>query len=137
MGGDDDDDDKPKSAAMAAQQCVRCGSKEHSTRDHDEGKIGGGAASAAKPKPKPKPKAAVVGKQGIVHPFCWQSVSRNCGIPETIVARPDRRAPYVDPHGYEWSCRANCTCLKCQKKKRDRAMYAEERRKKSLGIPLS
>ena len=134
--------EKPIQVGGMAQVCVRCGSKDHSTRDHDEGNYPGGKAAgkaASKPKPKPKPVQAS-GKQGLIHTKCWTDLRcdfsnrRDSGptcIPE-ILDKPDKRVPYSDPAAYAWSCREGCTCLNCAKKKRERNMYVEERKKKSL-----
>ncbi len=38
--------------ADTTQICIRCGSRAHSTRDHDEGKVGGAPAATKKPAAK-------------------------------------------------------------------------------------
>jgi hypothetical protein len=111
--------------------CIRCGSKEHSTRDHDEGKVAGLAA----PK-KPPPKKAAPPPQNasgtIQHAVCWKSIGRRPGIPD-IVDKPlyDRwSTPAVDD---PWFCNrhANCPCMKCEKKKAKLALEALRRQGKA------
>ena len=130
-----------------AQICVRCGSRDHSTRDHDEGKVhGGGTKSSSKPSAlKPPPKAVskkASGKESsvVTHKACWSSVQRNCGIPD-FFAKPDKTVFYHDPQNalpgwYVSTCRQNCGCEKCQKKKRERDMLKGELKKKALGVSI-
>lgn len=106
---------KAESHRMAAV-CIRCGSKEHSTRDHDEGKVAGLPPAPKKSKPKKEPVSDASGK--IKHKTCWASVGRRPGIPD-IVEKPliDRwtTPPMDDP----WFCKrsVDCDCVKCDKKR--------------------
>lgn len=107
--------------------CIRCGSKEHSTRDHDEGKVAGLPPVPKKPPPKKvAPPPELGGK--IQHAVCWKSVGRRPGIPD-VVEKPlnDRwNAPDVDD---PWFCNrhVNCPCMKCEKKKMKLALDALRR----------
>jgi hypothetical protein len=110
--------------SIAAAVCIRCGSKDHSTRDHDEGKIPGGKAAAAPKKPPPKT-APAVGADGKVKPLqhrvCWKKVSRNAGIPALFDPLRDKpiRERYVERkhESFQVQEHVNCPCLACEKKK--------------------
>ncbi|CUF11090.1 Hypothetical protein, putative [Bodo saltans] len=109
--------------------CIRCGSKEHSTRDHDEGKVAGLPAAPKKPPPKKAPISAEQLRTGkIQHAVCWKSGGRRPGIPD-IIEKPlnDRWAtPGVDD---PWFCNRHvtCPCLKCEKKRAKLALDALRR----------
>mmetsp|Transcript_71873 Transcript_71873/g.83534 ORF Transcript_71873/g.83534 Transcript_71873/m.83534 type:complete len:119 (-) Transcript_71873:78-434(-) len=117
--------------ASVASVCIRCGSKEHSTRDHDEGKVAGLAPvkKAAPKKPPPPPKNPT----GIIqHKTCWASVGRRPGIPD-ILDKPlgDRwLSPAMDD---PWFCQrhVDCPCLKCENKRKKLALEALRRQGKA------
>lgn len=124
MGGD----------IVQAMQCIRCGSKDHTTRDHDEGKAG---KSMEKPKPKaaPRPTAAapaldsktgrpVIAK--VQHPKCWSNPTRRDSIPD-CVDRPLRERFYHDPEAESWFHRTECECKECEKKRAKRQLDWDRR----------
>jgi hypothetical protein len=106
--------------------CIRCGSKDHSTRDHDEGKhLAGGApgpppaakprklASAAPKEKKAAPKYSIVPAK---HDVCWNAGGKLPGIPD-IIDRPCRTLEYRDPCPDSWNHRDECQCTKCEKRR--------------------
>lgn len=128
---------------MSALLCIRCGSKEHSTRDHDEGKTGAPPiksgtsesfgntaaspkrstqkrATSASPTSKTKNSALYSSPARVQPPNCWKSVGRNPGIPDII-------APKIIERRDDGECIAflsdmpnglklKCPCKVCQKK---------------------
>ena len=121
--------------ASVAVLCIRCGSRAHTTRDHDEGKIGPGAGAAAK---KPGAKKAVgVGTDhsaGVTalyvhHDKCWARPQRSPGIPEVIEPQ-FRMQPFEDPCIASWSDRDVCLCKLCEKKRKKAAFVLSQKKKK-------
>jgi hypothetical protein len=116
---------------IAAAVCIRCGSKEHSTRDHDEGRIPGGKAAAAPKKPPPK-SAPPVGGDGqkkpakLQHRDCWKKVPRNAGIPALFDPLRDKpiREKFVDKKHdiFVHQEHLNCPCATCEKKRAKAAL---------------
>ncbi len=110
--------------SVAAAVCIRCGSKEHSTRDHDEGKIPGGKPIAAPKKPPPKsaPVRDADGKiKALQHRVCWKKNARSCGIPalyDPLRDKPIREKFQEQKHeSFKAQEHINCPCLLCEKKK--------------------
>ena len=117
--------------------CIRCGSKTHTTRDHDEGKIGGaaGAAGAKKKKDSSSAQAGAATSSGVKslyvhHDTCWARPSRNPGIPD-VVEPPFRMQPFSDPCIAGWGSRDQCLCRECEKK-RKKAAFVESQRQKRI-----
>jgi hypothetical protein len=122
-----------------ASFCIRCGSKEHTTRDHDEQKISG--AAKLSDKPKKLGGAAKSGAKGaaaalsptalkpakVQHPKCWDACRRPEGIPDIIDRdrKPLRDRIYHDPAQENWAHRAECECVACTKKATKRRIEAE------------
>ena len=112
---------------MSANICIRCGSRDHTTRDHDEGKAG--VKAAAKPTPK-KTRPATAGSPNaadkkpkttiVAHDKCFKTSLKSPGIPD-IVDPPFRERNYKDQEQTLWFCRENCTCKACEKKRSKRA----------------
>lgn len=124
--------------------CIRCGSKEHSTRDHDEGKTGaapiksatgekfGSAASPKRPATAHRAKsagpsspqgrnAALYSSPSRVQPAaCWKSVGRNPGIPDIIAPKIIERSATGDCISFlgnlPGGIKIKCPCKVCQRK---------------------
>ena len=119
--------------ATLAAVCIRCGSKDHTTREHDERKVA--TKDVAKPKPK-TPKAAPAADEGkkvgrftitkVQHKTCWTAVGRNPGIPD-VIDKPVRERFFHDPAAQCWDKRGICECAQCEKK-RNRARLERSRR---------
>ncbi len=139
---------------MADMICIRCGSRAHSTRDHDEGKVAGAAGAAADPKKKKKTSqspapgakagaaggaAAAAGAKGgpsetlkklyVHHDKCWARPARNPGIPD-VIEPPFRMQPFEDPCIASWSDRDECLCKECEKKRKKSAFQESQRQKR-------
>ena len=118
------------SGAPLAHQCIRCGSREHSTREHDEQKAG---KPAEKPKPKRAATAVPDAKRALLyrdtkiqHPKCFKTSLKPVGIPDIIDAKiPDRFFKEANPES--WFHRALCECADCQKKVKKRNIDNERR----------
>jgi hypothetical protein len=112
-----------------AAVCIRCGSREHSTRDHDEGNIPGGKAAPKKPPPKKaveKPKDAPAAK--LQHPVCWKNPTKKWKIPDIMdKPLPGRWTPPQDNIEVECYRHPFCPCLKCQKAKQKKELEALRR----------
>eukprot|EP00744_Colponema_vietnamica_P020363 GILI01028924.1.p1 GENE.GILI01028924.1~~GILI01028924.1.p1 ORF type:complete len:143 (-),score=5.35 GILI01028924.1:109-537(-) len=124
----------------AMQLCIRCGSKEHSTRDHDEGKTGaapiksgtGAGSPAASPKAaqkratsasptsKGKNSALYVSPSRVQPPNCWKSVGRNPGIKDIIapkiIERRDDGECIAFLSDVPGGLKIGCPCKVCQRK---------------------
>ena len=106
------------SGAPMAAVCIRCGSKEHTTREHDEknaGKPGGDKPkrlASAKPAAE---KSSAMKVTKVTHPKCWDNCLRPDGIPD-IIDKPLRERFYRDPPQESWFHRAACECADCEKK---------------------
>ena len=102
-----------------AAVCIRCGSKEHTTREHDEQKAGGKAAVSDKPKrlasTKPAAEKTPSKSSRVQHPKCWDNCLRPNGIPD-IIDKPLRERFYHDPPQESWFHRSACSCVECEKK---------------------
>ena len=117
--------------AGVASVCIRCGSKEHSTRDHDEGKIAGLAPVKKPPPKKAAPPPNPTGK--VKHKVCWSAPLRRPGIPD-IIEKPLRdrwEAPNVSDPFLTCKMHVNCPCLKCELKKKKLALEALRRQGKA------
>ena len=124
-------------ASPMAAVCIRCGSKDHTTREHDERK--GGTGAKEKPKPKLQRPASAVEGDGkrnkyaitkVVHPKCFQAGGRNIGIPD-VIDKPVRERFYQDPCAENWGKRGICECQACEKK-RNRRRIEQSRRQPHL-----
>lgn len=129
---------------MADVICIRCGSRAHTTRDHDEGKTGGVAAAAAgggtsaAAGKKKKADSATVAKAGVSasvknlfvhHDKCWSRTSPSPGIPD-VIEPPFRMQPYDDPCIASWGSRDECLCKECEKKRKKTAFQESQRKKR-------
>jgi hypothetical protein len=118
------------SGAPLAAVCIRCGSKEHSTREHDEQKAGKKPAAEKKKPAAAKPAAAaataLTKPSKIQHSMCWNATMKVEGIPD-IIDKPLRDRFYQDPPNESWSHRAACTCTICEKKALRRRVETERR----------
>eukprot|EP01084_Bolivina_argentea_P205899 351647_1 len=110
---------------MSVPICIRCGARDHTTRDHDEGKTGaGGPAKAAAPKAPSKkgtskaPVAAPVKRlyTPVSHERCFKTSLKSPGIPE-LIDPPLRELGYKDLTMTNWGCRDGCFCQKCEKRR--------------------
>ena len=117
------------------QICIRCGSRAHSTRDHDEGRANGpGAAVAAagkKPAPKKNASGPSVGVKSLYihHDRCWGRPSRNPGIPD-VIEPPFRLQVYEDPCVASWQDRDQCLCKDCEKRRKKVAFVDAQRKRR-------
>ena len=121
--------------------CVRCGSKEHTTREHDEGKINKGKGVGLKKEENRffteirserlvKAQKKLMDAR-VVHPSCWHATNGK------INAIPDVIDPFFQLHSMQkkeygqcvvhWEKRSNCPCLKCKKAKEKLALNALRR----------
>lgn len=120
-----------------ASQCIRCGSKEHTTREHDEQKVK--APQKAKAPGAAKRPASPQGGDGlkrrnaalhkitkVAHPTCFSVPSKLTGIPE-IIDKPLRDRFYQDPEPQSWMHRALCECQQCEKKRNKRRIDMQRR----------
>ena len=120
-----------------AAVCIRCGSKEHTTREHDEQK-GPGKPGGAGDKPKRPATAAAGGKKPaaenkaltritrLSHPKCWDPCRKPLGIPD-IIDKPLRDRFYKDPAQESWFHREDCGCAVCEKKAARRRLDLQRR----------
>ena len=110
--------------SVMAAVCIRCGSKEHSTRDHDEGKIPGGKPAAAPKKVPPKSAPATPAdlRKPLQHKVCWKTITRRAGIPALMDPLRDKpiREKFVERKHESFLCQQhiNCPCLSCENKKK-------------------
>ena len=122
--------------------CIRCGSTTHTTRDHDEGKVGGAAggnnsnsaASAAAKKKAAAEKKGSANSAGVKalyvhHDQCWARPSRNPGIPD-VIEPPFRMQPYQDTCVAAWESRGECLCKNCEKKRKKQAFIESQKKKR-------
>jgi hypothetical protein len=136
-------------------QCIRCGSKDHSTREHDEGKIGGAASPNVKrakspgashrlpsasidrgsPGPHSPSRNLALKAKSLQPEMCWKSVGRCPGIPEIL-------DPPFRERGDDGQCltlqsrlpgalKVKCPCKTCQKKAEKEALNALRRQGKA------
>jgi len=110
--------------------CIRCLSKDHTTRDHDEGKVGGVAAKSVAPAVKRavtptlgSAKRKVAEYKPLQHQSCWKTTVRRPGIPEMIdkPLRDDwRERKHMDentPHEH-----LACSCKTCEQKRKKKEL---------------
>jgi hypothetical protein len=107
-------------SAPMASVCIRCGSKEHSTREHDEQKAGGKSGGAADKPKRPassKPAAEKVAAKvtRVQHAKCWDHCLRPSGIPD-VIDKPLPERFYRDPAQESWFHRTACPCVDCEKR---------------------
>ena len=121
---------------MSNMVCIRCGSTTHTTRDHDEGKVGGAAGTnAAGGKKKATEKKGSANSAGVKalyvhHDQCWARPARNPGIPD-VIEPPFRMQPFHDSCIASWQSRGECLCKNCEKK-RKKAAFIESQKKKRI-----
>ncbi|KEG11451.1 hypothetical protein DQ04_02611100 [Trypanosoma grayi] len=96
--------------------CIRCGSKDHATREHDKERFT--RDSAAQNSRRPNPERELSCTQGhrtsnaVQQRVCWRSVGTRPGIPE-VIDKP-LREPWVEPcEPLQLICREStrCPCL--------------------------
>lgn len=116
-------------STSVATICIRCGSKEHTTREHDE---------MTNPKKKINPNAAKKAaataqtiesklQAGWLTPDrCWQRIKPHPGIPE-VLDKPFRDRFYADPCLTKFHCREPCPCKKCVGQRNKRAIELQKR----------
>ena len=110
-------------------QCIRCGSRDHTTREHDEGKVVGGV-KASKNQAKTIKQTELhhdrpQSKQ-VQHDHCWKGTARQTGIPD-VIDKPFRERFYHDPPRANWLEREPCSCKECEKKKKKKDIELSKR----------
>ena len=134
-------------------QCIRCGSKEHSTRDHDEGKIGGaaspslkraktpnavrrlGSATPRSPGPHSPSRNLALKSKALQPDSCWKSVGRSPGIPDVLDPPFRERTPdgqcLTLQSRLPSALKDKCPCKACQKRAEKDALNALRRQGKA------
>lgn len=123
---------------MSGGICIRCGSRAHTTREHDEGKHlapgeKGAAPAAIKKKDGPKKNdtgpTTGVKKLFVHHDRCWARPNANAGIPD-VIEPPFRLQVYEDPCIASWQSRDQCLCKLCEKKAKKVAFVNSQKKKR-------
>jgi hypothetical protein len=129
--------------SMSSLVCIRCGSRDHTTRDHDEGKVGKGLKPSSPKKTRPASSSANAAGSGspreekktqVTHDRCFKTSLKSPGIPD-ILDPPFRERNYRDLPQTNWTCRENCHCKECEKKRLKKAQNAAKRQKVHSAAP--